>query len=320
METRRLGGSDLDLTVIGLGCWLMGKSEWHDVQDEQSVRAIHAALDGGINWLDTAEVYGSGHSEELIGRVLAERGREGVLVATKVSAANLTREGVPAALDQSLRRLGTDYVDLYQIHRPNAEMPIAETMEALLQAQQQGKLRHIGVSNFTVAQLQEALQYGPLVSSQPCYSLFFRYVEKREVAFCAEHKIGILPYSPLAQGLLSGKFTRDWRPPDDDNRRYSLLFAEPAYPVALEQVEAVRQIGAQYGKTPAQTAIRWMIQQPGITSAIVGARNEAQVADNLGAAGWELAAEDVAALSAAGDKVMATLPEGDEGTSMWDWS
>jgi aryl-alcohol dehydrogenase-like predicted oxidoreductase len=319
METRQLGNSDLHLTVIGLGCWLMGASEWHDVHDEQSVRAIHAALDGGINWLDTAEAYGGGHSEELIGRVLAERGREGVLVATKVWTANLTREGVPAALEASLRRLGTDYVDLYQIHRPSDTVPLAETMEALLQAREQGKLRHIGVSNFTVEQLREALQYGPLVSSQPCYSLFFRYIEQREVAFCREHNIGLLPYSPMAQGLLSGKFTPDWRPPADDNRRNNLLFREPTYGVALEQVEIVRQIGAKYGKTPAQTAIRWMIQQPGITSAIVGARHEQQVADNLGAAGWELAPEDVAALSAAGDKVMATLPPGGEEVSMWNW-
>ena len=320
METRRLGNSDLELTVVGLGCWLMGKSEWHDVHDEQSVRAIHAALDAGINWVETAEVYGSGHTEELIGRVLAERGREEVLVATKVWAGNLTAEGVPAALERSLQRLQTDYVDLYQIHRPSSEIPLSETMEALVKEQQKGTLRHIGVSNFTVEQMQEALQYGPIVSSQPAYSLFFRYVESREVPFCLENNIGILPYSPLAQGLLTGKFTRDWRPAGDDNRRFNLLFREPTYGVALEQVEVLREIGARYGKTPGQVAIRWMIQQPAITSAIVGARNEAHVADNLGAAGWELAPEDVAALSAAGDTVMATLPAGGEEVSMWDWS
>jgi aryl-alcohol dehydrogenase-like predicted oxidoreductase len=319
METRRLGSSDLDLTVIGLGCWLMGRSEWHEVDDNESARAIHAALDAGINWLDTAEVYGSGHSEELIGRVLAERGREGVLVATKVWAGNLSREGVPAALERSLQRLRTDYVDLYQIHRPNADIPIGETMEALLRLQQQGKLRHIGVSNLSVEQMQEALQYGPIVSSQPAYSLFFRYVEKRETPFCLEHSIGIIPYSPLAQGLLTGKFARDWRPPGDDNRRFNRLFQEPTYGVALDQVEVVRQIGEKYGKTPAQVALRWLIQQPGVTSVIAGARNERQVADNVGAAGWELAPEDAAALSAAGDKVMATLPEGGEEVSMWDW-
>ena len=319
METRQLGGSDLEFTVIGLGCWLMGQSDWHDVHDDQSVRAIHAALDGGINWLDTAEAYGEGHSEELIGRVLRERGREAALVATKVWASNLSREGVAAALDRSLRRLGTDYVDLYQIHRPSDSVPLAETMEALLKLREQGKIRAIGCSNFTIEQIQEALQYGPLASTQPSYSLFFRYIEKREVDFCRAHNIGIIPYSPMAQGLLSGKFTADWRPPSDDNRRYNLMFQEPAYSVALEQVEVVRQIGAKYGKTPAQTAIRWMIQQPGITSAIVGARNEAQVADNLGATGWELSAEDVATLSAAGDKVMALLPEGAEEVSMWKW-
>ena len=319
METRRLGSSDLNLTVVGLGCWLMGGSEWHDVHDEESVRAIHAALDAGVNWLDTAEAYGSGHSEEVIGRVLAERGRDGVIVATKVWASNLTAEGVPAALERSLKRLQTDYVDLYQIHRPNADIPIAETMEALVKQQQQGNLRHLGVSNFTVEQMQEALQYGPIVSSQPAYSLFFRYIERREAPFCLENNLGILPYSPLAQGLLTGKFARDWRPADDDNRRFNVMFQDPAYGVALDQVEVLREIGAKYGKTPGQVAIRWMLQQPAITAAIVGARSEAHVADNVGAAGWELAPEDVAALSAAGDKVMALLPEGGEEVSMWDW-
>ncbi len=320
METRRLGSSDLDLTVVGLGCWLIGKSEWHDVHDEDSVRAIHAALDAGINWVDTAEVYGKGYSEEILGQVLSERGRDDVIVATKVWTSNLTAEGVPAALARSLQRLRTDYVDLYQIHRPSNSIPLAETMEALLKEQQKGNLRHIGVSNFTVEQMQEALQYGPIVSSQPASSLFFRYIEPREVPFCVENNIGILPYSPLAQGLLTGKFTRDWRPADDDNRRFNLLFQDPAYGVALEQVEVVRAIGAKYGKTPGQTALRWMLQQPGITSAIVGARTAAHVADNVGAAGWELSPEDLAALSAAGDRVMALLPAGAEEVSMWDWS
>lgn len=319
METRQLGSSDLQLTVIGLGCWLMGKSEWHAVDDAASVRAIHAALDAGINWLDTAEVYGKGHSEEIIGRVLAERGRDDLLIATKVWAGNLSRENVPAALEGSLRRLGTDYVDLYQIHRPNRNIPLSETMEALVKLQEQGKVRYLGVSNFSVAQMQEALQYGPIVSSQPAYSLFFRYIEKREVPFCLEHNIGIIPYSPLAQGLLTGKFSPDWRPPDDDNRRFNRLFMEPTYSVALEQVEKLRQIGDKYGKTPAQVALRWLLQQPGVTSVIAGAREASHVADNVGAAGWELAPEDLAALSAAGDRVMATLPEGEEDFSMWDW-
>jgi len=318
MEKRRLGNSDLELTVIGLGCWLMGGEAWHDVRDEESERALHAALDAGINWLDTAEVYGRGHSERIIGRVLAARRREEVIVATKVVGAHLAADQLPGALDQSLRNLRTDYVDLYQVHWPNAQIPIEETMAALLAAQEAGKIRYIGVSNFNARQIAEALQYGPVVSLQPPYSLFWRYIEKETLPFCREHNIGVIPYSPLAQGLLTGKFSLSNRPPADDNRAHNRIFLDPTYEVALQQVEVVRQVAARYGKTPAQVAIRWVLQQPGITAAIVGARNERQVAENLGADGWTLAPEDMATLTAAGDKVMASLGL-EEDTPMWKW-
>ncbi len=318
METRRLGNSDLELTVVGLGCWLMGRDMWHNVDDEESVRAIYAALDAGVNWLDTAEAYGDGYSESLIGEALSARPREEVLIATKVAPNNLAKEVVPQRLEASLKRLQTDYVDLYQIHWPNPDIPLAQTMEALLTEQQKGRIRYLGVSNFNTEQLAEALQYGEIVSLQPPYNLSWRYLEKDIIPFREAHNIGIIPYSPMAQGLLTGKFSLENRPPAEDNRSRNRLFLEPTYDIALQQVEVVKSVAEKHGKTPAQVALRWVLQQPGIIAAIVGARTEKHIQDNVGAAGWELASEDVDCLTAASDEVMAALPAEYPG-SPWKW-
>ncbi len=324
MKRYQLGKSDLWLTEIGLGCWIMGKSGWTNVRDEESIDAIHTAIELGINWLDTAEGYGEGHSEEIIGQALQDHNREELIIATKVSPQHLSREKLPEALAGSLRRLRTDYIDLYQVHWPNPyyeyakdhpEVPLEETMETLLTEQQKGNIRHIGVSNFTVEQMSRALAVGRFDSLQPPYSLFFRHIEKSIVPFCIENDIGIVAYSPLAQGLLTGKFNSDNRPGPEDNRSRSKLFQSPTFEAALEAVTTVREIGKRYGRTSAQTAIRWVVQQPGITAAIVGGRNPQQVRENVGATGWELSAEDIEALSTVGDKVMSTLVDDD--LRMW---
>jgi len=302
----------------------MGKSGWTNVRDEESLAAIHTAIDQGINWLDTAEGYGEGHSEEIIGEALQGYDREEIIIATKVSPQHLSRKKLPEALSRSRRRLRTDYIDLYQVHWPNPyyeynkdhpETPLEETMEALLSEQEKGNIRYIGVSNFSVDQMSQALAVGRFDSLQPPYSLFFRHIEKSIVPFCLENDIGIITYSPLAQGLLTGKFSPDNRPAPEDNRSRNKLFRSPTFEAALEAVETVRRVGEQYGKTPAQTAIRWVMQQPGITSAIVGGRNPRQVRENVGAAGWELSDEDIETLSGVGKEVMSTLP--DEDLRMW---
>jgi len=324
MKRVQLGRTKLRLSEIGLGCWIMGKDGWPNVRDEESIAAIHSAIEQGINWLDTAEGYGGGHSEEVIGEALQAHNREEVIIATKVSPEHLSHEKLPEALAGSLRRLRTDYIDLYQVHWPNPyyeydkdhpETSLEETMEALLTEQENGSIRYIGVSNFNVEQMSQALEIGRFDSLQPPYSLFFRHIEKSIVPFCLENDISIVPYSPLAQGLLTGKFSPDNRPESEDNRSRNKLFQSPTFEAVLEAVATVREVGEHYRKTPAQTAIRWVVQQPGITSAIVGGRNPRQVQENVGAMGWELSDEDIKMLSGVGAEVMSTLP--DEDLGMW---
>ncbi len=323
MERRRLGKSDLELTVVGLGCWIMGRAGWVNVKDEESIAAIHTALELGINWLDTAEGYGGGHSERVIAQALEGHKREEVIIATKVSPENLSKQKLPQALASSLKNLNTDYVDLYQIHWPSPDyryhsshpdVPLEETMETLLAEQKKGKIRYIGISNFDAAQMAQALETGRIESLQPPYSLYWRHLEAEDLPFCRQHNIGVICYSPMAQGLLTGKFSLENRPPPEDNRSGARLFQSPTYEAALEGIPVIREIGKKHGKTSGQTALRWLLQQPGVTAAIVGARNPQHVKENVGAANWELSVEDIEALGAVGDKVMATLPDNDSTT------
>ena len=318
MEYRRLGRSELELSVVGLGCWLMGNSGWAQMEDAFSAAIIHRALELGINWLDTSEVYGDGHSETVIGKALRSHRRDQVIVATKVDPINLTKDRLARSLDASLRRLGTDYVDLYQVHWPSmkkryhsgsVDVPRQETMEALLAEQKRGRIRCIGVCNFDVAEMDELLQFGRFESLQPPYNLFWRHVEEEDVPFCLEYGIGILAYSPLAQGLLAGRFSRGDKPPPGDSRSQNKLFFSPTFEIALEGVDRLRAVARKYGKTPAQTSVRWVLQQPGVTAAIVGARTMEHVEQSVGAADWHLGEEDVAVLSAAGDRVMCSLTD-----------
>lgn len=318
MKYRKLGKSDLNLSEIGLGTWLMGRAGWVNVDDKASIAAIHKALELGVNWIDTAEIYGQGHSEQVVGKALKNYRREAVIISTKADPTHAGREQLHKALNSSLKRLKTDYVDLYYIHWPSAEyhyhstrvdVPRQETMEALLTEQKKGKIRHIGVSNFDAAQMADMLQFGRIESLQPPYSLYWRHVEKEDVPFCLKHNIGIVAYSPMAQGLLTGKFSLQNRPVPEDNRAHNKLFLSPVYEVALDGLAVVRAVAGKYGKTTGQTAVRWVLQQRGITSAIVGARNVQHVMENVGAADWELSGEDIDALNAVGHKVMAALPD-----------
>jgi aryl-alcohol dehydrogenase-like predicted oxidoreductase len=314
MQYRELGTSGIQVSAIGLGGWAFGGDVWGDVDDDESIATIHAALDDGINLIDTAESYGEGHSEEVIGKALQGR-REQAIVATKVSPHHLDREGIRAALEGSLRRLRMEFVDLYQVHWPNRKFPIEETMEALAELVEEGKIRAIGVSNFSLRQLEAALQVATVHALQPPYSLIWRMAERELIPFCRTHGIGVLAYSPLAQGLLTGKFTLENRPHGADIRRKNRLFKkEETYRIACDVAQELEALARRHGMTAAQMAINWVICQPGITSALVGAKRPAQVRENAAAADFQLSPEVLEEIRRLGDRVVATL---DTNPHMW---
>ena len=314
MDKRPLGQSGLDVTVLTMGCWQAGGTQWTDQNDQDSIAAIRSAYDAGINFFDTAEGYGGGHSERMVAQALTGI-RDEVYIATKVGPHLLSAPKLRAACEASLERLATDRIDLYQIHWPSGVwgspvIPFEETIGELVNLRSEGKIRAIGVSNFNAAQIAEAGQYGRIDSLQPPYSLLFQpFVQDGTVAYCAEHQIGVIPYSPLAQGILTGKFSLETRPGSGDNRSANVLFQGATYELALEAVEKLRPFAAKYNVTLGQLALAWLLAQPGVTSAIVGARTSAQVLGNIPAATIALEAADVAAIGAIGEPVLASLPE-----------
>ncbi len=319
METRQLGTSDVRITPIITGTWQAGKSMWVGVEDAETIKAIRAAFDAGITTIDTAEVYGQGHSEQVVAEALGNV-RDRVVYATKVFANRLKYQQVIDACEGSLKNLKTDYIDLYQIHWPSGSfssevVPIAETMQALNDLKQQGKIRAIGVSNFSRDQLAEASQYGRIDSLQPPYSLFWRYVEKDTVPYCIEHQISILAYSPLAQGLLTGKFGPGHTFDPADNRAKNKLFQGENYVRAQQALEKLRPIADRYQVSLANLALAWLIAQPQ-TNAIAGVRHADQATDNAKAAAIKLSPEDLAAIDAIGRTVTDHL---DDNPIMWNW-
>ncbi len=303
MKTRQLGKDGPHLTEIGLGTWAIGgpwEWGWGPQDDEDSIRTIHRALDVGINWIDTAAVYGLGHAEEVIARALNGKRKE-VFIATKCGLVwddqgrverNNRPESIMRECEASLRRLNTDYIDLYQIHWPDDNVPVEDSWEAMIRLREQGKVRYIGVSNFDVPLLErcEALQH--VNSLQPPYSLLNRKVEKAILPWCRKHGVGVVAYSPMQSGLLSGRFDKSRLAPDDW-RHKSPYFKEPQLSRNLAFVEELKPIARKYGKTVAQLAIAWVLMNPAITSAIVGARRPDQLEEIVGGAGWQIASEDM---------------------------
>lgn len=307
MQTRQLGKSDLFITPIGFGSWAIGGSgyqfAWGPQDDNESIAAIQRALDLGINWIDTAAVYGLGHSEEIVARALKGRsprpyvftkcervwGEQG-RISGSLKAASLRREA-----EASLRRLQMDVIDLYQVHWPDPDADIEEGWSILAALQREGKVRFIGVSNFNVAQMRRAQAIAPITSLQPPYSLLDRDIEQEVLPFCAQNQIGVIVYSPMASGLLTGKMTRERieRLPDDDWRKHDFRFQEPQLSRALEMVEQLRQIGERHGRSPAEVAITWTLRRPEVTGAIVGARRPDQVEGIIGAADFRLSDEEI---------------------------
>ena len=319
MKTRALGTSDIQITPIVMGTWQAGKRMWVGIEDEESIKAIRAAYESGITTIDTAEIYGEGHSEQIVAKALKDV-REKVVYASKVFANHLQYDQVLSACDRSLQNLQTDYIDLYQIHWPsgsfNSEVvPIAETMEALNKLKEQGKIRAIGVSNFSRTQLEAAAQYGRIDSLQPPYSLFWRQVETDAMPYCVANKISILAYSSLAQGLLTGKFGLDHKFAEGDHRAKNKLFQTENYQRVQQALAQLRPIAESHNCTLAQLSLAWLIAQPQ-TNAIAGARNAKQATENAQAASVNLSPDEIEQISQIGKQVTEHL---DNNPVMWNW-
>lgn len=319
MELRNLGSSDIKISPIIMGTWQAGRDMWADIDDAETTRAIQAAVDAGVNTIDTAAVYGKGHSERVVGKAVSER-RPQVVIATKVFANELQYDQVIAACERSLANLQTDYIDLFQIHWPSGSfgspvVPIEETMRALAALKDQGKIRAIGVSNFSRSQLEEAMAYGDIVSLQPPYSLLWRHVETDAMPLCVAEGLSILAYSPMAQGILTGKFGPDHRFKRGDHRRANRLFQEPVFTRVQEALEALKPIADRHTITLGQLALAWVIAQPG-ACAIAGARNAAQALENAQAGAVSLTPEDLAEMDRISRQVTEQL---DDNPVLWKW-
>ncbi|RKS77028.1 aryl-alcohol dehydrogenase-like predicted oxidoreductase [Actinomadura pelletieri DSM 43383] len=314
MRTRPFGKTGMDITVIGFGSWAVGGPGlmgWGAQSDDESVAAIHHAVALGVNWVDTAAVYGFGHSEKVVGRALAELpAADRPLVFTKcglvwdengVESNDLRPESIKQQCDDSLRRLGLDHIDLYQIHDPDPDVPIEDSWGAMLELVEAGKVRAAGVSNFDVALLDRCAVLGPVESLQPPLSLLRREAAADVIPWCADHGAGVIVYSPLASGLLSGSFTRERaeRLPDGDWRSRAAAFRQPALDRNLALQDALRPVAARHGVSVDAVAIAWTLAWPGVTAAIVGARTPAQADGWPEAAALRLTGEDLAELAAA---------------------
>ncbi len=307
MHTRQLGNTDLYLTEVGFGAWAIGGGDWAygwgPQDDSESIAAIRRGLELGINWIDTAAIYGLGHSEEMVAKAI-EGIRDEVIVATKCSlvwdsnrniGSSLRADSVRRECEDSLRRLKTDRIDLYQIHWPNDDEHIEEGWEAIGRLKEEGKIRYGGVSNFLVSHMQRAHAIHPISSLQPPYSMLRRDIEVEAFEYCAQNRIGVIVYSPMQAGLLTGKFSIE-RVADNDWRRNSEEFKEPNLSINLEFVRVLRPVAEKYGKSVAQLAIAWTLRRPEVTSAIVGARRPSQIEETVGGAGWKIEDEDIAVI------------------------
>lgn len=307
IEKRKLGRNGPEITTIGFGAWAAGgpwKVGWGPQSDTDSIAAIRRSLEMGVNWIDTAAIYGLGHSEEVVGKAVADLPRESYIVATKCGRVpdsegtphgSLQPDSIRRELDESLRRLGLDYIDLYQFHWPDTETgtPLEESWSTMAALQDSGKVRYIGVSNFDVPLLQRCEAIRHVDSLQPPYNLIRRDVESEILPWCKRNGTGVIVYSPMQSGLLSGTFDIN-RVAEDDWRRRNAYFQEPQLSRNLRIVERLRPIAARRQKTVGQLAIAWTLMNPAVTAAIVGARRPSQVDENVGAMGWKLTAEEMA--------------------------
>ncbi len=310
MKTRRLGNSDLDITPIGVGAWAIGGPGyafgWGTQDDDQSIAAIRRAIELGINWIDTAAVYGLGHSEEITARAIEGLTNRPYVFTKCERSWGVDRQIVPSLkadsirreCEDSLKRLNVDVIDLYQIHWPQPDEDIEEGWTTMAELQREGKVRWIGVSNFSVSQMERAQRIAPITSLQPPYSLIRRDIEADILPYCLANNIGVIGYSPMASGLLSGRMTRDRVNsfPADDWRTRAPHYQEPALTENLKTAEKLEKIGEKYGRSAGEAAIAWVLRHEAITGAIVGIRNPEQIDGLIGSGTFRLSPEEIALL------------------------
>jgi aryl-alcohol dehydrogenase-like predicted oxidoreductase len=301
MEYRQLGEDGPQVPVLGLGTWPIGGGMGR-LDDRIAIDTIHAAIDSGITLLDTAQAYRT--SEATVGKALVGGYRDRCFLATKASR-DYSRQGIVSAIEDSLRALEVDYVDLYQIHNWRPQYPIEESMETMLRLQEQGKTRYIGVSNFNADQMGQALRTARYHANQVRYNPFDRGIEAADVPFCAEQGIGILVHSPLAKGLLTGKYTPGYRFPEDDERSRFPRFQSETFARYLSVADQLGEIAQDKGISLVQFAIAWAMRLPAITCVLVGAKNPTQVQDHLGALGVTFSDDELARI----ERILATAPE-----------
>ncbi|GHO46352.1 aldo/keto reductase [Ktedonospora formicarum] len=306
MHTRRFGKSDLQITPIGIGAWAIGGGEWAggwgSQDDQESIATIKRGLDLGINWIDTAAVYGLGRSEEVVGKAI--KGRERPLIFTKCSLVwddnrkvgnSLKKDSLKREVESSLKRLGIDYIDLYQIHWPNPDPDIEEGWSTLAELKKEGKVRHIGVSNFSIDQMERAERIAPVETLQPPYSLIHPEAEKDILPYCEKHDIGVIVYSPMASGLLTGQMTEEriQQMPEDDWRKHDAEYQGTRLKRNLELAHTLQEIGQMHNVTAGVVAVAWTLRNPGVTAAIVGSRQPKQIEDMVMAAEYRLSESEL---------------------------
>ncbi|MHC4084917.1 MAG: aldo/keto reductase [Planctomycetota bacterium] len=306
MQVRKLGYTDLELTTVGLGTWAMGGPwlyGWGPQDDDEAISTVLTALEKGINWIDTAPVYGLGHSEELVGKALKQTSQK-PLIATKCgllwSEQNqripcLEAKSIRQECHTSLKKLGVDVIDLYQMHWPQPDEDIEKGWGEMAKLAEEGKVRYIGVSNYSVEQIKRIQKNAPVASLQPPYSMLHREAEDELLSYCAENNIGVVAYSPMQRGLLTGKFSPERLAAlsPDDHRRNNPDFQEPQFSATLQFVDELRPIAERNGRTLAQLSISWVLRRPEVTAAIVGARRPEQIVETAPASDWVLSREDI---------------------------
>jgi aryl-alcohol dehydrogenase-like predicted oxidoreductase len=307
MQTRQLGNSDLHITVLGIGAWAIGGAgwlfSWSHQDDNASIAAIHAALDAGMNWIDTAAIYGLGHSEEVVAKAVKSRANKPYVFSkcariwdeNRQIGKSLKADSVRRECEASLRRLKVDVIDLYQIHWPEPDEEVEEGWATLARLKEEGKVRWIGVSNFNLGQLKRAQAIAPVTSLQPPYSLIRREVEEDVLPYCAEHNIGVIAYSPMGSGLLTGAMTRERieNLPEDDWRRRGPQFQEPLVTRNLKIADKLKEIAARHNRSAGEAAIAWVLRNSVVTGAIVGMRSREQVAGVIGAMDFRLSEDEI---------------------------